>query len=422
MYAHLYFPGNTSTGAQVRDIVRLITSSTSSTASLSGLEFIDTNTSTVYGGNSGWSLHSSNSIPSSGTAVATSTDAKYILQGTCATSSKTKYAGISCNGLWSNSSVVTGDDFAFTLSTVLDPGTGTEMWSNGYTSTNSGIGDVNGICGNTEHSDNGIHIFADARRILIFGKDGNSHPVFMINAEFTETATTTAQSLVPVAQLMCCDVNRVYNGYENISYRGEGGAIWQDRDTTYPWISFCESNFSYHPGWYGKIRATGWYSCNVNDWLRGGGGEAHRAWSSRSNNTQYGDTTDSGTEGKGASRDYTWGPHANVGTTACWGPWAQDDQFDDATYVDYLWGRTTAVAYDSSGNAGLALHKFIWCNDNNLNHDVYDFSTPGNFWRVAAGLGADGDTVTIGSDTYVYLNTHNGTTVRPLNALLIKRT
>ena len=45
-----------------------------------------------------------------------------------------------------------------------------------------------------------------------------------------------------------------------------------------------------------------------------------------------------------------------------------------------------------------------------------------NFWRVAAGLGADGDTVTIGSDTYVYLNTHNGTTVRPLNALLIKRT
>ena len=32
MYAHLYFPGNTATGAQVRDIVRLIASCTSSTA------------------------------------------------------------------------------------------------------------------------------------------------------------------------------------------------------------------------------------------------------------------------------------------------------------------------------------------------------------------------------------------------------
>jgi len=422
MYAHLYFPGNTSTGAQVRDIVRLITSCTSSTASLSGLEFIDTNTSTVYGGNSGWSLHSSNSIPSSGTSVATSTDAKYILQGTCVTSSKYKYAGIHCNGDWSNSSVVTGDDFAFTLSTVLDPGTGTEMWSNGYTSTASNVGDVNGICGNTEHSDLGIHIFADARRILIHGKDGNNHVCFMVNAEFTETATTTAQTLVPVAQLMCCDQNRNYGGYENISYRGEGGAIWQDRDVTYPWISFCESNFSYHPTWYGKIRATGWYSSNVNDWLRGGGGEAHRAWSSRSNSTQYGDVTDAGTVGKGASYDYAWGPHASVGTVSCWSPWVRADAFDDGGFADYLWGRSSAVAYDSSGNAGLALHKFIWCNDNNLNHDVYDFSTPGNFWRVAAGLGANGDTVTIGSDTYVYLNTGDGTTLRPLNALLIKRT
>ena len=78
---------------------------------------------------------------------------------------------------------------------------------------------------------------------LFLEKDGNSHPVFMINAEFTETATTTAQTLVPVAQLMCCDVNRVYNGYENISYRGEGGAIWQDQITTYPWISFLNLTF-----------------------------------------------------------------------------------------------------------------------------------------------------------------------------------
>lgn len=420
MYAHLYFPGNTSTGAQIRDITRLITSCTSSTASLSGLEFIDTNTSTVTGGNSGWSLHSSSTLPTSGTTVGTSTDSHFILQGTCVTSSKTKYAGLYCNGDWNNSSVVTGDDFAFGLCSVLDPGTGTEMFGNGYTSTNSAIGDVHGICGNSEHSDLGIHIFADARRILIHGKDGNNHTVFMVNAEFTETATTTAETLVPVAQLFCCDQNRNHNGYLSTLYRGNG--IWQTSTTSYPFIQFSESNFSYNPTWYGKIRCTGWNSSNVNDWLRGGGGEAHRAAGRLDDGTQYGSTTDEGTIGKGQGYYHAWGPYSGVGSATCWSPWVFDDGFDDSNAIDYLWGRTTSVGYDSSGNPGLALHKFIWCNDNNLNHDVYDFSTLGNFWRVAAGLGANGDTVTIGSDVYVYLNTHDGTTVRPLNALLIKRT
>ena len=80
MHAHLYFPGNTKTGEQIRDIVRLITSATSSAASLSGLEFIDTNQSTVTGGNTGWSLHSSSpAIPSSGTAVSAA-DSNFALE------------------------------------------------------------------------------------------------------------------------------------------------------------------------------------------------------------------------------------------------------------------------------------------------------------------------------------------------------
>jgi len=419
MYAHLYFPGNTSTGAQIRDIVRLITSCTSSTASLSGLEFIDTNTSTVYGGNSGWSLHSSSTIPTSGTTVSTSGDSNFILEGTTV-GSKTKYAALFCNGDWNNSSVVTGDDFAFGLCSVLDPGTATEMFGNGYNSTNSAIGDVNGICGNTEHSDLGIHIFVDARRILIHGKDGNNHVCFMINAEFTETATTTAESLVPVAQLFCCDQNRNHGGYQSALYRGNG--MWQSATTSWPWIQFSGSIFSYNPTYYGKLRCTGWTSGNPNDWLRGGGGEAMRLSSRLDDGTQYGSTTDESTVGKGQSYYYAWGPHANVGTVSCWGPHVHDPDYDAASSTDYLWGRSSAVGYDSSGNPVLALHKFIWCNDNNLNHDVFDFSTLGNFWRVAAGLGTTGDTVTIGSDVYVYLNTHDGTTILPLSALLVKRT
>jgi len=111
-----------------------------------------------------------------------------------------------------------------------------------------------------------------------------------------------------------------------------------------------------------------------------------------------------------------------AGSTALWGPWAIDANLDDNTSADKGWGRQQAIAYDSSGNPGLPLFKLFWVNDNNLNHDVYDFSTPCNIWRAPAGLGATGDTVTIGSDTYVYLNTNDGLTVRPLTALLLKRT
>ena len=63
---------------------------------------------------------------------------------------------------------------------MLDPGTATEMWGNGYTGTTSGFGDCYGICGNTEHSNNGIHIFADSTRIFMHGKDGNDQVVWMM--------------------------------------------------------------------------------------------------------------------------------------------------------------------------------------------------------------------------------------------------
>ena len=242
MYAHLYFPGNTSTGAQIRDITRLITSCTTTTASLSGLEFIDTNVSTVVGGNSGWSLHSSSTLPSAGATVGTSTDSNFIMQASCITSSKTKYAGVSCNGNWTNSSVVTGDDYAFNLASVLDPGTATEMWGNGYTGTSSGNGDVYGICGNTEHSDNGIHIFADSTRIFMHGKDGNNQVVWMMNAEFTETNTTQAETLVPAVQIFCNDLHSGMNISEHVTYRGDGAAIWDDQTTSYSFIQFSESN------------------------------------------------------------------------------------------------------------------------------------------------------------------------------------
>ena len=173
---------------------------------------------------------------------------------------------------------------------VLLTSASTEMYSNGYTSTNSAHGDVNGICGNVEHSDGGVRIFADARKIIIFGKDGNNHTVLMMNGEFAETDTTTRYSLVPQAQI-CLNDMYMTTGQERISYRGDGNAWWDDQQNTISWISFCDAMYSYQESWYGKIRYTGWHQYNDRGTFEG----KWRDNSRLNDGTQYGSTTNEST-------------------------------------------------------------------------------------------------------------------------------
>ena len=417
MYAKLVFPGDTKTGEQVRDIVRLITSSTSSTASLSGLEFIDTSNSTVTGGNSGWSLHSSSpSIPSSGTAVSAD-DSNFTLEAPCVTSGKTKYCSIHVNASFTHAAAThTGDDFAFTMSSVLDPGTSTEMLSNGYTGTSTDYGDANGICGNAEHSDNGIHIFADNRRIIMHGKDGNNNTVLLMNGEFVENDTTTRYSLVPQAQI--CLANMYHSTTNNnVSYRGDNYAIWNQQTYSWSWISFCESMYSYRQGWTGKVRFTGWHYYNNRDSYEG----KHRRISRLDDGTQYGSSTNETTASFGQA--HIAYEMIDQPQRIMFGPESYNQGYNSATSYDAGWGRAAsgAVDYDSSGNAGLALYKLWWSSPLEWSSDRQIFSDVCNIWRCAGGLGSDGDTVTIGSDTYVYLQ-DNPTTPNTLGGYLIKRT
>lgn len=416
MYAKLVFPGDTKTGEQVRDIVRLITSSTSSTASLSGLEFIDTTSSTVAGGNSGWSLHSGSSLPSSGTAVSAA-DSNFTMQAVCATASKTKYCSIHVNGSWTHAAAThTGDDFGFTMSSVLDPGASTEMWSNGYNGTNADIGDSNSICGNIEHSNTGVHIFADARRIIIFGKDGNNYSVLQMNGEFTETDTTTRFTLVPQAQIQIAPLYHS-TATNSVSYRGDANAIWNQQTYSWSWISFCESMYSYRQGWTGKLRYTGWHHYNER-----GTYEGKIRWrSALDDGTQYGSTTNEYVSGFG--RAHYGYEMVDQPQRIMFGPESYNQGYNSDAGYDAGWGRaaSAAVDYDSSGNAGLALYKLWWSSPREWNSDRQIFSDLCNIWRCAGGLGSDGDTVTIGSDVYVYLN-ENSTTPTTLGGFLIKRT
>jgi len=422
MYAHLYFNSGTAPGEQIRDIVRLITSCTSTTASLSGLEFINTSTSTVAGGNSGWSLNSNSpTIPTTGTAVSSS-DAYFILEASCTTASKTKYCSIQANCDFTDHMVSDAQGTeaglagtGFNLATVLDPGTATEMFSAGYNGTANSRSDVNALVGTVDYSNNGVHIFADSTRILMHGKDGNGYTTLLGNAEFAETSTTTHQSLVPQCNFVVCDMQS-FNGADSCSYRGETTSIWLTEQVTVPFFQLNEATYSYNPSYSGKIRATGWHF-KVGTTTDFGG--KYRGTTTRSNSTTNGNTSLGTTLGYGLQQNA--GALGIASALSLWGYSLLDTDIDDSTVYDGLWGRSDALAYDSSGNVGLALRKVFWEVEPNWNNDILDISGVSNFWRVASGLGSDGDTITIGSDVYVYLNMVPGTNTT-LGAFLIKRT
>jgi len=422
MYAHLYFDSGTAPGEQIRDIVRLITSCTSTTASLSGLEFINTGSSTVVGGNSGWSLHSSSpTIPTTGTAVSSS-DAYFILEASCTTATKTKYCSIQANCDFTDHMVsdAQGTDaglagVGFNMANVLDPGTATEMFSAGYDGTANSRSDVNCIVGTIDYSDNGVHIFANSTRILMHGKDGNGTTVLLGNAEFAETSTTTHQSLVPQCNFLTTEVSG-FNGLDTCSYRGETTSMWVTEQLSVGFFQLSAATYSYNPNYLGVIRATGWHfkSSNVHDY-----GGKYRGSATRGNSTTTGNTSLGTTLGYGTQQNA--GALGSASALSLFGHIQIDTDIDDNNAYDNLWGRSNALAYDSSGNVGLALRKVFWEVEPNWNNDVLDISGVSNFWRVASGLGSDGDTITIGSDVYVYLNMVPGTN-STLGAFLIKRT
>ena len=418
MYAKLNFNTGTSTAEAVRDIVRLISDSNSGSANLSNLEFVNTSTSELFAGvNSGWSVNSAGgTLPTIGTAVSSS-DSNYILTGTTETGSKAKYCGIHANGLWTNSTVYSGTTYALTLANVLDPGTATEMWSNGYTSTNAAIGDCHGVMPSS------VHVWADPRRIILHGADGNGYKILLSHMEAAETPSTTAFTLPPVA--VYCTVSSGYNmstSEDNaVSYRGDTQALWQTESNTIDFLSFTGSMYMAASGKEGTIRSVGWHrvggvSTQSNDQNGAGANWATRKDARADNGTQYGavftpripfeDDVNYGLDFLIPSTQLFWGP------TNCHGRW------DDSLDYDTVFGRSDAQAFDSSGNSGIPKFPLVWFNAVCFNTEVYDFAAKSHIFRAPAGLGSTGDTVTIGSDTFQYVSMSGA----PLDAFLIKRT
>lgn len=196
MFAKLTFNPGTAVGGKIRDIVRLITESAAGTASLSNLEFINTDGSELYTGtNSGWVLASgSATLPVAGTAVSAAVggDGIYYLEGSCVTSSKKKHVAITLNGSYS---VATNTTASIVVQDVLDYGTATELRTAGYTSTQTARLPYFGIAPSTANSQT-VYISATPRKLIIIG-DANSGQRMFAHLEFPETGMTTYYNTRP---------------------------------------------------------------------------------------------------------------------------------------------------------------------------------------------------------------------------------
>lgn len=395
MYAKLVFTAGTTSFQAVRDITRLITDSNSGSASLSNLEFISTSTSELYTGvNSGWALHSSYSLNS---GSITTTDSHYVLQGTTATGSKAKYCSIQSNGNWSTS--YNNGNIAVMLSAVNSPGTARENFCAGYTGTTSTNLGSGGSLPNT------IYIWAEPRKIVLYGIDGGGRYSVHAMLEAAETASTTYHSLAPQGH------------FHWSSLTTTGTNIWQyvhvrsvsfGDSFSFPYIKMCDSMYSYHPSWTGVVRNSGWHGATP---YMGSGNNGYWAYN-------YGSYLDDGTTATGAINT-TAGVGAANSTTCLYAPNVRFEQFGQGR-MDYSGmnqvGKNSLKHLDASGNKALPLRPIVW-EWPQWNADIYNFSNVSTIYWAPGGMGSSLDTVTVGSDVYHYVDYAGYAS----SALMIKR-
>jgi hypothetical protein len=194
MFAKLNFSTAITAAQVVRDVTRIIHDSSSGSASLNNLEFINVLDSELYAGvNSGWSLAGGVTLP---TGVVDSTDVYRVLQSPCVNSSKIKYASIQVNCDWSNSSYYNATSCGWMMVPVLDYGTATELFLGGYTG-----GDTNRRRRRVFAPSGDIYIFASPRRLIIFASEAIDTNQQILNAymEFAENGMSTFYNTVPAA-------------------------------------------------------------------------------------------------------------------------------------------------------------------------------------------------------------------------------
>lgn len=407
MYAKLVFPAGTTSGEAIRDIARLVNDSSSGSASLNNLEFITTASSELVAGtNSGWSLHSSTSTLGSG--AISSTDAKYILQGTTATGSKSKYVGIQCNGSWTSSSAYNSANCGVCLSNVQDPGAATELWSFGYSSTNSTY-----LARNSFNPASTIHVFAEPRKLMLFGTTHSNTNYCQGQFEAAETPNTTYRQLPPTVFYTWGRTNLSSTASGDLQSAYRGLSFWSDSGITdESLVQWSGSMYSDNPSAEGVVRGLGIY-CGLN---RGGSTSyIDRLYESTALRIADGTTNGSSNTTTGIGSNFRAEYQMNI-RWEMFGPGSRTGTLSATYWPAGNWGSSGMSTRDASGNKAIPLRPIIadWPA---LCADIYNISDVSKIWWAPVGLGAVGDTVTIGSDVYMYLPQGNN----PGGAILVKR-
>lgn len=386
MYAKLKFPSGTTNGEVVRDITRIIHESSSGSASLSNLEFITTADSELTAGaNSGWALHSSNSLQSGSIAAA---DAQYILQGTSATNSITKYCALYTSGAHTSSSYYNSTSMGFCLGVVFDPNTSTENLSWGYSGTNSSYSSSHAMA----TSDRTIRVFADPKRIIILGYIDSGDGAFMI-LEGPQGPLDQKQSVCPNAFVHASAGSKHNNNESAPTYRSTSN------------VGYYANNL---PGDLVQL-------CNFGTHLAGAEGSTMRLWTAS--------TTGNSADAEGfysiiAKLENSTTAGADVAEisidTECNMAYAASN-----SNTSYAFKSSNQLSYTANGTKALVVFP-LYIKGPGFFPDVKDFSTLNNVWFAPSGIGTAYEEVTISGSDYVYAPVVH---LRPdLGHYLIKKT
>jgi len=369
MYAKLKFPSGTTNGEVVRDITRIIHESSSGSASLSNLEFITTSESELTAGvNSGWALHSSNSLQSGN--IDSTNDAQYILQGTSATNNITKYCALYTSGAHSSTSYYNSTSMGFCLGVVFDPNTSTENLSWGYSGTNSSYSGSHSML----TSNRTIRVFADPKRIIILGYIDSGNGAFMV-LEGPQGPLDQKQSVCPNAFVFASDATK-HNANETApTYRSSA-------NTGYYYNS--------SPGDFAQL-------CNFGTHLAGNEGSTMRLWTASTTGNAADAEGFASSIAKLENSTTTGSDVSEINTDMQWNmAYAASSISTSASFKN-----SNQLSYTANGTKALMVFP-LYIKGPGFFPDVKDFSTLNNVWFAPSGIGTAFEEVTISGNNYVY--------------------
>lgn len=228
MYARLNFPSTTTAWQRCRDIARLIHESSSGSANLNNLEYINILDSELIAGvNSGWSLAGGQTIA---TGTPSASDGNYVFESDCVDTNKKKYVSIRPNGNISSTTIGNNSNPGVYLSPVVDYGTATVNYVGGYSGTDLNYARTAGV----GSSGGNVWVLASPRKLALIGNSRNgSYRQLELYMEFADTGLTQYHNLAPTCKITDNTYTGVGQSFFDFDTSGNLIPTWYGTGTGY---------------------------------------------------------------------------------------------------------------------------------------------------------------------------------------------